>query len=175
MDTMLVGNIIATRRREKGLTQSELGDRLGITYQAVSKWERGETLPDTAILVDLADVLETSVDFILTGGKQSMHNRGKTTVQEMKDGIHALKRMGELLGKDNLLYRCAIEGINEKLNTHIEDAFTSDRIFECFVAEALIQNLEFGKFIDLTDVKNGFQHDHFRQIVLEYCAKYGIK
>ena len=104
-----------------------------------------------------------------------MHYRGKTTVQEMKDGIHALKRMGELLGKDNLLYRCAIEGINEKLNTHIEDAFTSDRIFECFVAEALIQNLEFGKFIDLTDVKNGFQYDHFRQIVLEYCAKYGIK
>jgi transcriptional regulator with XRE-family HTH domain len=175
MDMLLVGNIIATRRREKGLTQSELGDRLGITYQAASKWERGETLPDTAILVDLADILETSVDFILTGGIQSMHYRGKTTVQETKDGIHALKRMGELLGKDNLLYRCAIDGINVKLNTNIEDAFTDERIFECFVAEALIQNLASGKFVDLTDVKNGFQYDHFRQIVLEYCAKHGIK
>ena len=83
--------------------------------------------------------------------------------------------MGELLGKDNLLYRHAIEGINDKMNTNIEDAFIDQRVFECFVAEAIIQNLMSGKYIDPTDVKNGFLHEHFCNIILDHCAKYGIK
>ena len=70
MDTKLVGTQIAFLRKEKGLTQNDLGERLGVSFQAVSKWERGETLPDTAILPDLANALGTSVDFILSGGKQ---------------------------------------------------------------------------------------------------------
>lgn len=175
MDTKMVGAQIARLRKEKGLTQHDLGDRLAVSFQAVSKWERGETLPDTAILLDLANTLETSVDFILTGGSQVLHYRGKFTVAQMSEGILALKRMGELLGKDNTLYRHAIEGINENMNTNIEDAFTDDRVLECFVAEAIIQNLMAGKYIDPTDVKNGFKHEHFRNIVLDHCARYGIK
>ena len=117
MDTNLVGNQIAILRRNKGLTQNELGERLGISFQAVSKWERGETLSDTAILLDLADVLETTVDYILAGGHRALNYRGKITVAQMKDGIAALKRMGELLGRENILYRSAVDGINEKMNT----------------------------------------------------------
>ena len=175
MDTKMVGAQIARLRKDKGLTQNDLGDRLGVSFQAVSKWERGETLPDTAILLDLANALETSVDFILTGGSQVLHYRGKFTVAQMSEGILSLKRMGELLGKDNALYRHAIAGINEKLNTNIEDAFTDGRVMECFIAEAIIQNLMAGKYIDPTDVKNGFKHEHFRNIVLDHCARYGIK
>lgn len=175
MDSKMVGVQIARLRKEKGLTQNDLGDRLGVSFQAVSKWERGETLPDTAILLDLAQALGTSVDFILTGGSQVLHYRGKFTVAQMQEGILSLKQMGELLGKDNILYRHAIEGINEKMNTNIEDAFTDQRILECFMAEAIIQNLTAGKYIDPTDVKNGFQNDHFREIVLDHCNRYGIK
>lgn len=175
MDMKLVGGQIARLRKEKGLTQNDLGDRLGISFQAVSKWERGETLPDTAILLDLANALETSVDSILTGGSQVLHYRGKFTVAQMLDGILSLKRMGELLGKDNALYQHAIAGINEKMNTNIEDAFTDDRVLECFMAEAIIQNLIAGKYIDPTDVKNGFRSEHFRDIVLDHCARHGIK
>lgn len=175
MDIKSVGSQIAILRKQKGLTQNELGERLGISFQAVSKWERGETLPDTAILLDLAEVLETTVDYILTGGRKALNYKGKITVAQMADGINALKRMGELLGKDNILYRHAIDGINTKLNTNIEDAFTDDKVFECFVAEAIIQNLIAGQYIDLTDVKNGFRCEHFRNIVLGYCEKYGIK
>ena len=175
MDMNMVGNQIAYLRKGKGLTQTELGERLNLSFQAVSKCERGETLPDTAILLDLAEVLGTSVDYILAGGRQSFHYRGKITVEEMVNGLNSLKRMGELLGKDNMLYRYAVEGINERMNTDIEVAFSDDRIFECFVAESIIQNLVMGKYIDLTDVKNGFRHDHFRTIVLQHCAKYGIK
>ena len=175
MDMKLVGGQIARLRKEKGLTQNDLGDRLGISFQAVSKWERGETLPDTAILLDLANALETSVDSILTGGSQVLHYRGKFTVAQMLDGILSLKRMGELLGKDNALYQHAIAGINEKMNTNIEDAFTDDRVLECFMAEAIIQNLIAGKYIDPTDVKNGFRSERFRDIVLDHCARYGSK
>lgn len=175
MDSKMVGTQIARLRKEKGLTQNDLGDRLGVSFQAVSKWERGETLPDTAILLDLANALETSVDFILTGGSQVLHYRGKFTVSQMSEGILALKHMGELLGRDNLLYRHAIDGINERMNTNIEDAFTDSRILECFIAEAIIQNLLAGKYVDPTDVKNGFQQEHFRNIVLDHCARFGIK
>lgn len=175
MDVKQVGAQIARLRKEKGLTQNDLGDRLGVSFQAVSKWERGETLPDTAILLDLANVLGTSVDFILTGGSQVLRYRGKFTVSQMSEGILALKHMGELLGRDNALYRHAINGINERMNTNIEDAFTDSHILECFIAEAIIQNLLAGKYVDPTDVKNGFRHEHFRNIVLDHCARFGIK
>jgi len=175
MDMKLVGTQIACLRKQKGLTQNDLGERLGISFQAVSKWERGETLPDTALLPDLANALETSVDHILAGGKQMLHYRGKFTVSQMAEGILALKRMGEQLGKDNMLYRPGIDGINEKMNADIEEAFSESYILECFVAEAVIQNLMAGKYVDPTDVKNSFRHSHFRDIVLKRCQRFGIK
>ena len=46
IDTILVGKQIASLRKAKGLTQNQLGERLNISFQAVSKWERGEALPD---------------------------------------------------------------------------------------------------------------------------------
>ena len=175
MDQKAVGNQIALLRKQKGLTQNELGERLKISFQAVSKWERGETLPDTATLLDLADVLETTVDNILTGGGKILNYRGRITVAQMREGIDSLKRMGELLGRDNRIYRYAIDGINAGMNTDIEDSFHNERIYECFVAEAIIQNLMAGQYIDPTDVKNGFRNERFRDIVLEYCKRYGIK
>lgn len=175
MDLKSVGRQISMLRKQKGLTQNELGERLGISFQAVSKWERGESLPDTAILLDLAEVLETTVDYILTGGCKVLNYKGKISVAQMADGINSLKQMGELLGKDNILYRHAIDGINTNMNTNIEDAFHDDRVFECFVAEAIIQNLIAGQYIDLTDVKNSFKNESFRDAVLGYCKKCGIK
>ena len=44
MDAKKVGNQISMLRKNKGLTQNDLGERLGVTFQSVSKWERGETL-----------------------------------------------------------------------------------------------------------------------------------
>ena len=175
MDMLKVGMQIAYLRKQKGLTQAELGARLNVTFQAVSKWERGETLPDTAVLPELARVLETTIDNILTYGEKAVEYTGRITVAQMEEGLLCLKRMGELLGEDNLIYRSAIKGIDETMNTTIEDAFTDQRIFEVFVAEAIIQNLAAGKYIDLTDVRSSFSYEKMRMIVLEYCEKHGIK
>lgn len=149
---------------------ASLDERLGVTYQSVSKWERGESLPDTAILMDLAEVLEATVDLILSGGERAVCYQGRVTVADVAEGLTCLKRMGELLGKETWLYRCAIQG----MNVTIEDAFTDDYLFECFVAEGLIQNLKAGAYVDPTDVKKSLRHAHFRDVTLDYCSRYGI-
>ncbi len=175
MNMQKVGEQIAVLRKGKGLTQNDLGERLGVTFQSVSKWERGETLPDTAILVDLADVLETTVDFILTGGERILPFRGRISVGDMMDGLRCLENMGRLLGRESLIYRHAIRGINEGMNTDIEDAFASEYIFEAFAAEAVLHHLSAGAYVDPTDVKLHFKQEHFRDIVLDRCGKRGIK
>lgn len=172
IDNKAVGRQIAILRNSKKLTQSELGERLNISYQAVSKWERGETLPDVGILPELADVLETTVDNILC--IRRVMYKGTLKVEDMIEGINCIKKTGELLGKENIIYLSAIQGINESMNTNIEAAFDDDYIFEAFVAEAVIQNLTAGMYVDITDIKRHFKHRHFSDIVCDYAKKYNI-
>lgn len=59
---MNIGQRIANRRKALGLTQQRMADALHVTFQAVSKWENGATIPDVALLVPIAQLLHTSVD-----------------------------------------------------------------------------------------------------------------
>lgn len=58
MDPKQFGAFLAAERAEKGLTQKELGEKLGVTDKAVSKWERGVCLPDVAKFDDIAAALD---------------------------------------------------------------------------------------------------------------------
>lgn len=73
LDNQKIATFIATKRREAGLTQMEVADRLKVSFQAVSKWENG-TLPNVEMLVDLAEILQVSVDEILSGKEKSDEN-----------------------------------------------------------------------------------------------------
>ena len=66
-DMQKIGERIAGLRRERNLTQADLAEWLGISYQAVSSWERGATMPDISKLVELSRALGTTVDALLTG------------------------------------------------------------------------------------------------------------
>lgn len=67
MDNRELGQFIAGLRKEKQLTQKELADKLHITDKAVSKWERGLSCPDIALLPELAGILDVTVDELLRG------------------------------------------------------------------------------------------------------------
>ena len=67
MNNNKIGSFIQKLRKKKGLTQQELGNLLYVTDKAVSKWERGLSLPDITILSKLADILEVTVEDILNG------------------------------------------------------------------------------------------------------------
>lgn len=60
-----MGEIIAALRKEKGMTQKDIADKLGITDKAVSKWERNIAFPDTATIPKLAEILGVSVEDLL--------------------------------------------------------------------------------------------------------------
>ncbi len=60
-----INQTIAAHRREMGLTQEQLGVQLGVSGQAVSKWEKGESMPDILLLPDLADIFGITVDELL--------------------------------------------------------------------------------------------------------------
>ena len=61
IDTINLGKKIAEARRHSGLTQNALASRVGVTAQAVSKWEQGRSCPDIAILDEIADALGISL------------------------------------------------------------------------------------------------------------------
>lgn len=67
MDQIKIGKLIAKQRKEKGLTQQELGDKVGVGYRAVSKWETGQTMPDISIINELSKTLGITTDELLNG------------------------------------------------------------------------------------------------------------
>ena len=64
---MTIGKRIALLRKEKGLTQEELATHMGVSPQAVSKWENDQTCPDILLLPQLSNLLGVSMDTLLSG------------------------------------------------------------------------------------------------------------
>ncbi len=64
-----IGKFIAGARKEKGLTQEQLAEKLGVSINAVSKWERGICLMDMSLLKPLSNLLDVSINEILAGEK----------------------------------------------------------------------------------------------------------
>ena len=77
MNLVKIGKFIAERRKLKGLTQSQLAEKLNITDRAVSKWETGKSMPDSSVMLDLCNELEISVNDLLSGEKINMENNNK--------------------------------------------------------------------------------------------------
>ncbi len=79
MDIVKIGKFIANQRKEKKLTQEELAEKLYITDRAVSKWERGLSLPDADKMLDLCNILDINVNELLIGEKIDMKEKDKKT------------------------------------------------------------------------------------------------
>ena len=64
-----IGSFIQLCRKEKGMTQKDLADRIGVSDKTISKWENGNSVPDTEILTSLCQSLDISVNELLSGEK----------------------------------------------------------------------------------------------------------
>ena len=67
MDQIKIGKFIASCRKEQGMTQAALAEKLGISDRAVSKWETGKSMPDSGIMLELCELLKINVNELLSG------------------------------------------------------------------------------------------------------------
>ena len=72
MEQIKTGKFIAELRKGKGMTQEQLGARLGVNSRSVSRWENGHGMPDISLLLELADVLGVTVQELLEGSRREM-------------------------------------------------------------------------------------------------------
>ena len=120
MDNKKVGKLIAKLRKEKGLTQQQLGDKVGVGFRAVSKWERGLTMPDIGIVNELSKILGISSDELLSGElKKSKTNNKKKLSLKLKVTISILISLilitaSVLIYYNNKTYIHGIHSTNEE-------------------------------------------------------------
>ena len=95
MDVIKIGKFIQEKRKEKKLTQEELAEKLFITDRAVSKWERGLSLPDADKMLELCDILDINVNELLNGEVIDMKDYNKKTEELLVE----LSRQEELKNK----------------------------------------------------------------------------
>ena len=88
MEQIKTGKFIAELRKEKGMTQEQLGERLGVNSRSVSRWENGHGMPDISLLLTLADVLGVTVQELLEGSRREIEsgNAGVVTYE----GLHTV-------------------------------------------------------------------------------------
>lgn len=91
MDQIKIGKFIASKRKEKNLTQSILADSLGVTDRAVSKWENGICFPDVSILKDLCKILDITINDLFSGEVIDMKNNEK----KLEENLLELARLKE--------------------------------------------------------------------------------
>ena len=104
---MSVGERISLLRKEQKISQGQLAEALGISRQAVSKWENGQSSPDTLNLIRLAETLNTEVEYLATGRKpaydepQIVLNIDKVVEKVVEKPV--IKRRTRVVYKRNIL------------------------------------------------------------------------
>ncbi|MBQ3184280.1 MAG: helix-turn-helix transcriptional regulator [Clostridia bacterium] len=81
---LLIGENIRNFRKKNDLTQEELANRLGVTYQSVSRWENGSTYPDLELLPAISEVLEVTVDELLGMPQAEKEKRALETYDQLR-------------------------------------------------------------------------------------------
>lgn len=88
MNQEKIGKLIAKMRKQKDLTQRELGEMVGVGFRAVSKWERGLTMPDISIINELSTILGISSDELLNGELQPKGDKTETPTTEIDSKLN---------------------------------------------------------------------------------------
>ena len=96
MDIIKTGEFIAKLRKDKGLTQEQLGDKMGVTNKTVSRWETGKYLPPADILILMSELFDVSINELLAGQRLSDDEYKQTAEKNLTEVI----RISNFTNKD---------------------------------------------------------------------------
>lgn len=171
MNTTKIGMLIKDLRKKKGLTQTDLAEQLGISFQTVSKWETGVSLPDSSILLNVSEILDISVDKLLMTGKPTGRHKG-IKVENIVDGFYHLEQLKECFGAHSDFYQGAINGINDSMNMDIESHLNNEEHRDVLYTEVILQYLIEGYKVDLVEAETYIKNKKMIPIIKKYIEKY---
>ncbi len=141
MDPRIVGAYISNKRKNRNLTQLELAQMLNVSHQAISKWERGESLPDISILPQLSRVFEVTIDALLNG---------KADANIEADPVHAVEAVE--------IHRVAANGASSVEGIAVEvDRAARDEGSAAHVAKMQTVTADVGHKLDRAAAASGAQ------------------
>ena len=137
---MTIGKRIGQLRRSKGIKQEELATQLGISAQAVSKWENDQTCPDIMLLPRIARILGTTVDHLLSGEEAPVARMVPPEKRrELKDMM--LKLVVESKGRNRVRINLPM--------TLVELAASSDVKISTFTGHEGMDHMDLKKMLEL--------------------------
>ena len=89
MDIIKTGEFIAKLRKDKGLTQEQFGDKMGVTNKTVSRWETGKYLPPADILILMSELFDVSINELLAGQRLSDDEYKQTAEKNLTEVIRS--------------------------------------------------------------------------------------
>ena len=104
MNQEKIGKFIADCRKDKKITQAQLAEKLNMTDRAISKWETGNGMPDSSVMLELCEILEITVNELLSGERLEMDNYDKRAEENLLE----LKRKEEYTNKRFLFFEKVI-------------------------------------------------------------------
>ena len=99
MDQIKIGKFIKQKRKEKEITQSELAEKLKVTDRAISKWENGICMPDSAIISELCKILNITINDLFSGEIVDM----KTNEKRLENNLVEMTRLKQATDKQLLV------------------------------------------------------------------------
>ena len=100
MDIVKTGEFIAKLRKEKGLTQEQFGDKMGVTNKTVSRWETGKYLPPADVLLLMSELFDVSINELLTGQRLTDMEYKQTAEKNLTEVI----RSSSFTIKDEIIF-----------------------------------------------------------------------
>ena len=110
----------------------------------------------------------------LLGGYSGTFRR-RITVREMRQAIGCIRQLRDLLGADHFMYRTMAAALDQRMNSSIEAAFSSDCAMDAYICEALLECVRNGDYVDADDVRSHIANPKPREFTLAALQEHGLK
>ena len=140
MDQIKIGGFLKDLRKEKGITQEQLAEKLGVSGRTISRWETGNNMPDISLLVEIAEYFDVSIPEIIKGERKSedMKEETKEVAETMSDYARAEKE--QLVKSIRNMSIIGLAALLIFMVLNITDAYDRNNLFRYAygISEALI-------------------------------------
>ena len=171
-DMQKIGRNISENRKRRNMTQMELADRMNVSYQAVSNWERGNSMPDIAKFPELAEIFEVTVDELLGVRNTALHKAIEgDLIESIREREVTAEEVGEIAP---ILPPKQVEEVMQEGSQPDEDGFAYVRSLLPFASERFIRELAAEYSDRLIDFVPFMAEDDVGDIVLKKVKTEGF-